>query len=144
MMGQEVREQIMDARNRGVTVAELSRCYGVSERSIYELQALYRKTGSVAAQTHKRGRKAKISPEQIQAIDEALQKVPDLTLNELKEQLHLPIQVSRLSQIVRKLGYTYKKNDSRQRAGQARCARKARAVGEENRRNRRKSSCISG
>ena len=109
-MGREVRERIMEARNRGVTVAELSKCYGVSERNIYKLQARYRATGSVVPQTDKRGRKAKISAEQLQQLDETLQEAPDLTLAELREKLDLPIQISRLSQIIRqKLGYTYKK-----------------------------------
>lgn len=110
MLGQETRERIIKARERGVTVAELSRCYGVSEQSIYKLLARFRETGSVAARTHTRGRKPKLSALELKQIDETLQKTPDITLKELREELQLPIQVSRLSQIVReKLGYTYKK-----------------------------------
>jgi hypothetical protein len=46
----------------------------------------------------------------LERIEKTIQKTPDITLGELREKLHLPIQVSRLSQIVReKLGYTYKK-----------------------------------
>ncbi|MEG2971348.1 MAG: helix-turn-helix domain-containing protein [Akkermansia sp.] len=110
MMGAEVRKRIIEARKRGITVKELSQCYGVSTRSIYELSALYRKTGSLAPLTHLRGSKPKINEETLQEIDQAIQKKPDITLEQLKETLQLPIGVSRLCQIVReKLGYTYKK-----------------------------------
>lgn len=110
MLGKEVRERIIEARKRRVTVAELSKCYGVSERSIYELQALYRATGNIAPRTHTRGRKSSVDAEMLQRIDEAIQKAPDITLEELREKLRLPVRVSRLSQIVReKLGYTDKK-----------------------------------
>lgn len=109
-MGQETRERIIQARERGVRVAELSRCYGVSEQSIYKLLSKYRATGSVAVQTHTRGRKSTIGETELQQIDQTIQRTPDITLKELREELQLPIQVSRLSQIVRKkLGYTYKK-----------------------------------
>lgn len=110
MLGQEARQRIIQARERGVTVAELSRCYGVSEQSIYKLLARYRTTGDVSARTYTRGRKSTLGEKEMQQIDEVLQKTPDITLKELREKLQLPIQVSRLSQIVRqKLGYTYKK-----------------------------------
>lgn len=110
MMGQEVRERIIEARKRGITVSELSKSYGVSGRSIFKLQALYRATGSIAPRTHTRGRKSTIDTEMLKQIDQTIQKTPDITLEELREKLRLPIQVSRLSQIVReKLGYTYKK-----------------------------------
>lgn len=110
VLGKEVRERIVQARERGVTVAALSKCYGVSERSIFKLQELYRATGSIAPRIHTRGRKAVVDAEMLQRIDKTIQEVPDITLRELREKLHLPIQVSRLSQIVReKLGYTYKK-----------------------------------
>lgn len=110
MLGKEVRERIIQARERGVTVEALSKCYGVSERSIFKLQMLYRTTGSIAPRTHTRGRKSSMDAETLQRIDEAIQKAPDITLGELREKLRLPVRVSRLSQIVRKkLGYTYKK-----------------------------------
>lgn len=110
MLGQETRQRIIQARERGVRVAELSKCYGVSEQSIYKLLARYRTTGSVAVQTHTRGRKSTIGETELRRIDQTIQKTPDITLKELREELQLPIQVSRLSQIVReKLGYTYKK-----------------------------------
>lgn len=51
MLGQEARQRIIQARERGVTVSELSKCYGVSEQSIYKLLARYRTTGDVSART---------------------------------------------------------------------------------------------
>lgn len=110
MMGKEVRERIIEARERGVTVAALSKSYGVSERSIFKLQALYRATGNITPRTHTRGRKSTVNAEMLARIDQTIQEIPDITLEELREKLRLPVQVSRLCQIIReKLGYTYKK-----------------------------------
>lgn len=66
MMGKELREQIIADRERGVTVAELSRIYGVSMRSICKLQAQYRRTGDVTPQTHTRGSKSKIDEQTLE------------------------------------------------------------------------------
>lgn len=110
MMGKEVREQIISARKRGISVSELSRIYGVSRRSIYKLQELYRRTGDVTPQTHTRGSKSKIDEQTLEQINQVLQQQPDITLKELREMLDLPITTSQLSNILRKkLGYPAKK-----------------------------------
>lgn len=84
MMEQEVRERIIEARKRGMTVAELSKTYGGSERSIFKLQAIYRATGGIAPRTHTRGRKSSVDAEMLQRIDQTIQETPDITLGELR------------------------------------------------------------
>lgn len=109
MMEKELREQIIADRERGVTVAELSRIYGVSMRSICKLQAQYRRTGDVTPQTHTRGSKSKIDEQTLEKISQVLQQQPDITLGELREKLDLPIGESRLSYLLRgTLGYSEK------------------------------------
>lgn len=110
MMGKEVREQIISARKRGISVSELSRIYGVSRRSIYKLQELYRRTGDVTPQTHTRGSKSKIDEQTLEQINQVLQQQPDITLKELREMLDLPITTSQLGRVLRKkLGLPCKK-----------------------------------
>lgn len=109
MMGKELREQIIADRERGVTVSELSKIYGVSMTSIFKLQAQYRRTGDVTPQTHTRGSKSKIDEQTLEKISQVLQQQPDITLGELREKLDLPIGESRLSYLLRgTLGYSEK------------------------------------
>lgn len=110
MIGKEVREQIIADRERGVTLAELSRIYGVSMRSICKLQAQYRRTGDVTPQTHTRGSKSKIDEQTLERINQVLQEQPDITLKDLRETLDLPITTSQLGRMLRKkLGIPCKK-----------------------------------
>lgn len=111
MYGKELREKIIEARERGLTVKEIARVNGVSVRMIYRLSQLYRETGSVSARkgtTH--GPKPVLNESGLKQIEALLQKKPDITMEELREELHIPLSTSHLSRIVhQKLGYRFKK-----------------------------------
>ena len=84
--------------------------YGVSEREVYKLAAQMRETGSVEPRTGNCGRKPKLSEEDLERVDKAIQAQPDITFGELIRNLELDISESRLGRIVReKLGYSLKK-----------------------------------
>lgn len=115
MLSQEVRKMILEARGRGITVAEICRVYGVKERAVYKLQQLVRETGSYEPRLSTRGRKATLDDEGLKSIDKLIQSRPDITLQEIKEVGCLPLSISQIDRIVRlKLGYTYKKRWSMQ------------------------------
>ena len=88
----------------------IAQAYGVSEREVYKLAAQMRESGSVDLRTWNRGRKPKLSAEDMEHVDKAIQEQPDITLGELIEKLNLNISESRLGRIVReKQGYSRKK-----------------------------------
>ena len=85
--------------------------FGVAESTVYRLAAQKRITGSLALQTAKRGRKPLLSDDTLELIRHKIEEVPDITLQELIEQLNLPVKVSALCYtILHKLKITRKKN----------------------------------
>lgn len=56
-----------------------------------------------------RGRASKITPEQHEAMLKLVEEKPDVTLEEIREQLDLPIQKSQISNLLHKAGYRFKK-----------------------------------
>ena len=88
----------------------IARAYGVSEREVYKLAAQMRERGSVDLRMSNCGRKPKLTAEDMERVDKAIQEQPDITFGELIEKLNLNIGESRLGRIVReKLGYSRKK-----------------------------------
>lgn len=110
MMSQETREMVVAARERGNTVAEISKVVGVSQRSIYKLLKQVRETGDCRARLSTRGRKPKLDAEGLRGLDELIQSEPDITLSEIQERIDVRLSISQLDRIVRKkLGYNFKK-----------------------------------
>ena len=84
--------------------------FNVSESTVFRLVEQKRKIGSLALQTSKRGRKSSLTPEMLTSIEKKLHSQPDITLQEMIDELKLPIKVSELCNIIiHKLGFTRKK-----------------------------------
>ncbi len=123
----------------------IAQAYGVSEREVYKLAAQMRETGSVDVRTGNCGRKPKLTEEDLERVDNAIQAQPDITLGELITNLELDISKSRLGRIVReKLGYSRKKKviyASEQE--RPRCAGKANRMERNHERNTKRKAGIS-
>lgn len=109
MVPYDTRLRIVDAYERRGNAREIADMFGVSKREVYRLVALKKKTGDVESQVHQRGRKPKMSPEQMEQIRATLEETPDITLLDLSDKLELPVSESRLCRIVRDMRYHYKK-----------------------------------
>jgi putative transposase len=110
MIHKEVRERMVAARKRGLSVKEIQRAYGYGKTAIYELFKQERETGSIEPKLHTRGVKPRLGSEDHVRMRAVINEKPDITLEEVREALSLPLSISQLSRIVRvKLGYTYKK-----------------------------------
>ena len=66
-------------------------------------------TGSVKLKTNKRGRKLSLSSEDLSNIEKAIQKQPDITIEEIIEKLDLHVTNETVRKAVIKMGYVYKK-----------------------------------
>lgn len=118
MMHLEVRKKIVEARAKGLKIAEISKAYGVSESAVNRLLRLYRDTGSIMPRTHLRGRKPTLNEEGLDTMRQLIEAQPDITLAEIQQAMQLPIGITAISEIVRnKLGYRFKKNHARCREG---------------------------
>ena len=116
-LSNDLRKRIIEAKLRGETEGKISLEKEVSKSTITKLWALYRETGSYEARPNPNGRKPALSPQQLEEITKRIKEKPDITLQELKDELELPVCVSALCRTVtNKLGFCFKKNAVRHRA----------------------------
>jgi transposase len=107
----EKRELIIEAKQRGEKEGTIAAWLKISKRSVGTIWKLFRDTGGFQPAQYT-GRKSRLSAEKIEEIRSAVNENPDITLNELIERLYLPIKKSRLSKLLIKLGFSYKKRPS--------------------------------
>ena len=113
-MSNDLRKRIIEAKERGETNKKIAEEKEVSESAVERLLALYRATGSYEPRPHNRGRKPRLSLEQLEAVRKRILEQPDISLLELIEELSLPLCESALCRIVNnKLGLRRKKNGTR-------------------------------
>ena len=116
-LSNDLRKRIIDAKLRGDTEDKISADKEVNKSTITKLWALYRETGSYEPRPNPNGRKPALSPFQLEQITQKIKKQPDITLQELIDELGLPVCVSALCRTVNnKLELCFKKNSASQRA----------------------------
>ena len=107
----EVQKKIIEARQKGIFVKDIAKAYSVSMSAVNVLLRLERETGSITPRTHLRGRKPLMNSEQLEKMRNLIIAQPDITLEEIREHLELPIKKSAISKIINeKLGFRYKKD----------------------------------
>lgn len=104
----EKRELLIDAKKRGETEKSIAKWLKISERSVTAIWRLYRETGSYLPTPYP-GRQPILSAEKWEEIKALVAKEPDKTLDEIIEELALPIHKSRLSVLLIEAGYSFKK-----------------------------------
>ena len=115
-LSNDLRKRIIEAKLRGDTEDTIATEKEVNKSTITKLWSLYRKTGSYAARPNPNGRKPALSANQLEQITLKIYEQPDITLQELIDELGLPICVSALCRTVNnKLGFCFKKNAARRR-----------------------------
>ena len=123
----EKRELLIAAKKRGEKEEDISKWLEISVRSVSRIWKLYNETESI--QPMKRlGRKSSIDEAKLEEIRSAVKKQPDLTLEELIDELELPIKKSRLAVILDQMSLSYKKNIISERAVEGRSSKRAFAV----------------
>ena len=117
-MSNDLRKRIIEAKERGDTNKKIAQEKSVSESAVERLLALYRSTGSYEPRAYKRGRKPRLSAEQLESVRSRILEESDISLLELIEELKLPVCESALCRTINnKLGLRRKKNGTRGRAG---------------------------
>lgn len=109
-LSNDLRIRILRARERGDTIETIAREKEVSVSAIARLLRLHRETGSHEARPLNNGRKPKLNQEMLQLIKERIERQPDVTLRELKEEYSLPVSKAALCKTInKKLGLIRKK-----------------------------------
>jgi len=110
MTSAEVRGMISKAHIEGMPVCEMAKAYRVSRSTIYKLLAQENTEGEMKSHTDRCGRPPAVNPEGLEQMKSLILMRPDITLEEVKEELHLSICLSAIHRIIRnKLGFSYKK-----------------------------------
>jgi transposase len=104
----EKRELIIAAKKRGETEKSIAMWLNICERSVTAIWRLYRKTGSYLPTPYP-GRPPILNVEQWNETKRYVENNPDKTLDEIIEELRLPIKKSRLSLLLIKEDYSFKK-----------------------------------
>lgn len=104
----EKRELLIEAKKRGETEKNIAKWLRISEHSVTTIWRRYRETGSYLPTPYP-GRRPTLSDEKWEEIKTLVTEAPDITLNEIIEELALPIHKSRLSVLLIEAGYSFKK-----------------------------------
>jgi transposase len=104
----EKRELIIEAKERGETEKSIAKWLKISERSVATIWRLYRETGSYLPTPYP-GRQPVLTAEKWEEVIILVKNEPDKTLEEIIQELELPIRKSRLSLLLIKAGYSFKK-----------------------------------
>lgn len=106
----EIRKLIKANYDAGMSVEAISKAFQVGKASIYRFKQREKETGTIDPTYQNCGRKPEVCAEKLEEMENLISGNSDITLAEIKEQMHLSIQKSQISNIVRlKLGYRYKK-----------------------------------
>ena len=110
MIPMEIRKIIIADHADGMEVESISRAVRVSTSAIYRLLEKKQKTGTIKPSYENSGRQSEVTPDKLAKMEALIAENPDITLAEIKEAMHLSIQKSEISNILRnKLGFRYKK-----------------------------------
>ena len=132
MLHNEARELLIKGYEKSGDAEAIARAYSVSERTVYRLAQQKRETGSVALRTSQRGRKPALTEEDKRNIRQCVDERPDITINEIREKLHLMASYSTVERAVQAMGYTLKKKSLyASERDRVRCGGKAEKMGGE-------------
>ncbi len=110
MTSNKIRKEIVADYALGKGASAIARMYGVSRKTVYSLVELQQHAGSLRAKMETVGRKPALTPQGLEEMKNLILAQPDITLEEIKEEMQLDICLSAIHRIIKgKLGFTYKK-----------------------------------
>ena len=119
----EKRELLIGAKSRGETEKDIAKWLEISERSVTAIWRRYRETGSFEPTPYP-GRAPLLTVEKWEEVKIFVAKNPDATLDEIIEELSLPIHKSRLSVLLINAGLSFKKRHFTQTDNYGKMSRK--------------------
>lgn len=115
-----IRKRILELYDRGKSTREIAQFSGFCVAAVRRVRQQFRDRRTLQPQTYLCGRKTLLSEERKQRLQRLLSEQPDATLAELGAHLDRPFRTSTIDLWLRRLGWKFKKNSGRRRAGAAR------------------------
>ena len=106
----DLRQRILDSYDEGEgTRQEIADRYRVSLGMVKKLLSQRKRTGDIAPRHSYSGRKPYFTQEHRLKIKELIDRQPDITLYEIREQLKLNCTVQAIHYVLKEMGMTFKK-----------------------------------
>jgi len=102
LFSNDLRKRIIDAKLKGIPEAQIAAAKDVHKSTV---RNIWVETGSYEPRSNPNCRKPVLSAEQLENVKNIIIARPDITLFELIEEHSLPIGISGLCKIVKKLGF---------------------------------------
>lgn len=113
----DLRQRILDSYDAGEgTRQNIADRYRVSLGMVKKLLSQRKRTGDIAPRHACSGRKPYFTPKRRMQIKALIDEQPDITLEEIREQLSLECSLTAIHYVLKDMGMSFKKNASRQRA----------------------------
>ena len=109
------RELLVEAKKRGETEKSIAKWLLISESSVTKIWKIYQETGSYLPIPYP-GRSPLLTFEKWEEVKTFVKYNPDKTLDEIINELKLPIQKSRLSVLLIEAGFSFKKRHFAQKS----------------------------
>ena len=111
---QDLRDRVFAAYDQGMRTKQIATRFNVSSSWARRVKQRKRETGET---THRPMAAPVVWKVDRSRLVELVQGRPDPTLAELRESLAVRCALSTICTVLKKLGFSYKKNDSRRRTG---------------------------
>ena len=111
MLNNQSRKNLVETYKIFGDAKKTAQVFGVTKWTVYRLNKQFEVTGYVELKTSTRGRKSKLTEENLNQISTLILENPDITLQEIKDKLNLDCNISVLCRAIRnRLGFTRKKS----------------------------------
>ena len=106
-----LRERVVAARiSDGQSMGQIAERFKLPKGTVQNILERYRDSGSVAPKPQNAGRKPAFSPKALRRLEQDVLHHPDATLAELGERSDVNVSVVSIHNMLKKLGFTRKKN----------------------------------
>jgi transposase len=119
-----VRRRILELYDEGKATRDIAVFLGYCVAAVRRVRQQFKQRSTLEPQTHRCGRNTLLTPRRKARLQKLLARQPDATLAELGSRMDRPFGTSTVDLWLRQLGWTYKKNPVRRRAGPPRRGRK--------------------
>jgi transposase len=112
----DLRQRVMKAYDEGKwTVGQIAERFKVGEWWVHKLKRQRQRGGDIAPRKGKVGQPRRFGSEQINRLEQYVDKHPDATLEQIHEKIGATCTMVTIHNTLRRLGYRYKKNAAGQR-----------------------------
>ena len=112
----DLRQRVMKAYDEGKwSVGQIAERFKVGEWWVHKLKRQRQRGGGIAPRKGKVGKPRSFRPEEINRLEQYVDKHPDATLEQIHEKVGAACTMVTIHNTLKRLGYRYKKNAAGQR-----------------------------